>query len=121
MHPYVSRQARVPAGALAIKNLVGTAPGVIIDYNDKTIVALPGPPRELTPIFEDAVIPYLKKRYKTSDVDYLDGITIRYKDWWFNCRPSNTEALLRLNVEAKKKDLLRTKLKEIESILGKPL
>ena len=33
-------------------------------------------------------------------VDHMDGITIDFGDWWFNVRPSNTEPLLRLNVEA---------------------
>ena len=32
-------------------------------------------------------------------IDDLDGITVQYDDWWFNVRPSNTEPLLRLNVE----------------------
>ena len=31
----------------------------------------------------------------------MDGLLVRYDDWWFNMRPSNTEPLLRLNVEAK--------------------
>ncbi len=34
-------------------------------------------------------------------VDHLDGVTVEHEDWWFNVRPSGTEALLRLNVEAK--------------------
>jgi phosphomannomutase len=38
--------------------------------------------------------------------DKLDGLTIEYDDWWFNLRPSNTEPLLRLNVEAANKELL---------------
>jgi phosphomannomutase len=35
------------------------------------------------------------------EADDLDGLTVRFDDWWFNLRPSNTEPLLRLNVEAK--------------------
>jgi len=61
----------------------------------------------------------LARRYNDSQIDHLDGVTIRYKDWWFNCRPSNTEPLLRLNVEAKRKELLEEKLSEIEEMLGK--
>ncbi len=61
----------------------------------------------------------LAKRYHDAQIDYLDGVTVRYKDWWFNCRPSNTEPLLRLNVEAKTKSLLEEKLAEISKILGK--
>jgi phosphomannomutase len=38
--------------------------------------------------------------------DHLDGLTVQYPDWWFNVRPSNTEPLLRLNVEARTEDLL---------------
>ena len=35
------------------------------------------------------------------EIDYLDGLTVNGDNWWFNLRPSNTEPLLRLNVEAK--------------------
>jgi phosphomannomutase len=62
----------------------------------------------------------LKRKYSQGEADDLDGITIQFKDWWFNCRPSNTEPLLRLNIEAKTKDLLEKQLKEMETILGEP-
>lgn len=42
-------------------------------------------------------------------VDHLDGITVDYGDWWFNVRPSNTEPLLRLNVEANSRELMEQK------------
>jgi len=61
----------------------------------------------------------LAKRYSEGQIDYLDGVTISFKDWWCNCRPSNTEPLLRLNVEAKTKELLDEKLSEISALLGK--
>jgi phosphomannomutase len=63
----------------------------------------------------------LARRYNDGQIDHLDGVTIGYKDWWFNCRPSNTEPLLRLNVEAKSKELLDEKLSEITEQLGKPV
>jgi phosphomannomutase len=63
----------------------------------------------------------LAKRYNDGHIDRLDGLTIGYKDWWFNCRSSNTEPFLRLNVEAKSGELLNEKLTEIEQILGKPV
>jgi phosphomannomutase len=63
----------------------------------------------------------LAKRYRDGQVDWLDGVTVGYKDWWFNCRPSNTEPLLRLTVEAKTEKLLAEKLKEIEGVLGAPI
>jgi phosphomannomutase len=45
----------------------------------------------------------VKQRYSSDEVefDYLDGLTVNGDSWWFNLRPSNTEPLLRLNVEAK--------------------
>jgi len=42
-------------------------------------------------------------------IDHMDGITLDYGDWWFNVRPSNTEPLLRLNVEASNKPLMEQK------------
>jgi phosphomannomutase len=63
----------------------------------------------------------LAKRYNDGQFDHVDGVTIRYKDWWCNCRPSNTEPLLRLNVEAKTAELLTQKLGEVEQLLGKPV
>jgi phosphomannomutase len=58
---------------------------------------------------------------KQGRIDQLDGVTIGYKEWWFNCRPSNTEPLLRLNVEASSKELLDEKLAEIAEQLGEPV
>jgi phosphomannomutase len=45
--------------------------------------------------------------------DRLDGLTVEFDDWWCNVRPSNTEALLRLNVEAKTEALLAARLEEL--------
>jgi phosphomannomutase len=63
----------------------------------------------------------LARRYNDAKIDHLDGVTIQYKTWWFNCRPSNTEPLLRLNVEAKNKKLFKEKLAEVEAQLGAPV
>jgi phosphomannomutase len=63
----------------------------------------------------------LAKKFSSGEFDYLDGVTIRYKDWWFNCRASNTEPLLRLNIEAKSKELLEENFSEITALLGKPV
>lgn len=46
-------------------------------------------------------------------VDYLDGITFDFGDWWFNVRPSNTEPYLRLNVEARTRELMEQKRDEV--------
>jgi phosphomannomutase len=63
----------------------------------------------------------LAKRYSDGQVDYLDGVTVMYKNWWFNCRPSNTEPLLRLNVEAKTEEVLKEKLAELKKQIGKSI
>lgn len=47
--------------------------------------------------------------YPGSKQDREDGLTVEFDDWWFNVRPSNTEPLLRLNVEARTKELLEEK------------
>ncbi|HSV27029.1 MAG TPA: phosphomannomutase/phosphoglucomutase [Sedimentisphaerales bacterium] len=70
---------------------------------------------------KEAAMKNLAKKFADGDVDDLDGVTIQYKDWWFNCRPSNTEPLLRLNVEARTEELLRKRLAELESELGRPV
>ncbi len=63
----------------------------------------------------------LAEKYKDGTVDFVDGITVEYKDWWFNVRKSNTEPLLRLNMEAKSKELLEEKLAELSPQLGEPV
>jgi phosphomannomutase len=48
----------------------------------------------------------LQARYADAQIDFLDGVTIQYPDWWMNVRPSNTEPLLRLNVEGDTQELM---------------
>jgi phosphomannomutase len=50
-------------------------------------------------------------------VDHLDGLTIDFGDWWFNVRPSNTEPLLRLNVEANNQALMEQKRDELVAFI----
>ena len=70
---------------------------------------------------KDAKIRELAEAYKKAQVDYLDGITIDFGDWWFNVRKSNTEPLLRLNLEAKNRAAVDEKLAELKRILGEPV
>ena len=56
------RQAAVPRGARVLPNPNGTAPGLWIDAGDGVLVLLPGPPRELQPMFEAHVLPHLESR-----------------------------------------------------------
>ncbi|MDF2702062.1 MAG: phosphomannomutase [Rubrobacteraceae bacterium] len=52
---------------------------------------------------QEATLEKVEEHYAQRDdpkIDHLDGLTVDYGSWWFNLRPSNTEPLLRLNVEA---------------------
>ncbi len=53
------RQALVPAGARVLRNPAGSAPGFVVETAGRFIVALPGPPRELTSMFERSVRPFI--------------------------------------------------------------
>lgn len=56
------KQALLPEGSLSIPNKIGTAPGVLLEAGEKTIVVLPGPPVEMQPMFNDTVVPFIMKR-----------------------------------------------------------
>jgi phosphomannomutase len=62
---------------------------------------------------QQASIRELAEAYADGDQDTLDGLTVSYDDWWFNCRPSNTEPLLRLNLEARTAELMEEKRDEV--------
>ena len=70
---------------------------------------------------KDALIRALREKFRDGRQDTLDGITIEYDDWWFNVRASNTEPLLRLNLEADTKELLEKKRGLLYSMLGTPV
>ncbi len=67
---------------------------------------------------KDAKITELKEAFKDGKQDELDGLTVNYPDWWFIVRGSNTEPLLRLNVEATNPELLAEKLAKLKQILA---
>jgi nicotinamide-nucleotide amidase len=56
-------QALVPEGAQVLFNQNGTAPGLALDHQGKLVLLLPGPTRELKPMFEEQVLPLLEKRF----------------------------------------------------------
>jgi nicotinamide-nucleotide amidase len=56
-------QALVPVGAQVLPNHNGTAPGLALDHGGKLVLLLPGPPRELKPMFDQYVLPVLKKHF----------------------------------------------------------
>lgn len=69
---------------------------------------------------KDGTIARLAQRYADAQIDYLDGITVQYDTWWFNVRKSNTEPLLRLNLEAATQDMMKKKLDELGKQIGTP-
>jgi phosphomannomutase len=77
---------------------------------------------EINFVVEDKAgkIAMLAERYAGAQIDYLDGITISYPDWWANIRPSNTEPYLRLVLEAKTAEELARRRAELTALLGKP-
>ncbi len=69
---------------------------------------------------KQAAMDLLKDHYSAGRLDEIDGIRIDFDDWWFNVRPSNTEPLLRLVLEAENDDLLAEKQGELIGLLGEP-
>lgn len=59
----------------------------------------------------------VSEKYSDGQQDSEDGLTVHFDDWWFNLRPSNTEPLLRLNIEADSKELLDQKIDELVSLI----
>ncbi|MEM7029802.1 MAG: phosphomannomutase/phosphoglucomutase [Chloroflexota bacterium] len=59
----------------------------------------------------------LAEHYNDGKVEWLDGVSVTYDDWHFNVRPSNTEPLLRLNMEAKTKETMEQRRDELLAII----
>ncbi len=59
----------------------------------------------------------LADTFKDGEVSWLDGVSVSFEDWHFNVRPSNTEPLLRLNLEARSKALMEEKRDQILAII----
>jgi len=66
----------------------------------------------------EAVIAEVKKQYTDGKQDELDGLTVEYKDWWFNVRSSKTEPVLRVTIEADTKELLDEKQAELTNFIN---
>jgi len=72
-----------------------------------------------TPVADvDAKLRELEERYGAQGrVSHLDGLSVEADDWHFNVRPSNTEPLLRLNLEARSQELMEQKRDEVLSLI----
>lgn len=68
---------------------------------------------------KDKKIEEIEQHFSDGEVSKIDGLLVEYDNWWFNLRKSNTEPLLRLNVEADSKEILEKNLKSLKSLLVK--
>lgn len=62
MTPSNKKQALIPEGAVTLYNKFGTAPGVLIEKDGKIAVMMPGPPREMKPMFTEYLIPFFEEK-----------------------------------------------------------
>lgn len=67
---------------------------------------------------QDAVLDRVAEAYEGADQDRSDGLTVDFGDWWFNLRPSNTEPLLRLNLEASTPEECEARVEEVLKIVN---
>jgi phosphomannomutase len=66
---------------------------------------------------QHAVIERVAETYADAEQDRLDGLTVDFGPWWFNLRPSNTEPLLRLNLEAPTREECEARTAEVLSLI----
>ncbi len=64
-----------------------------------------------------AKLEQIVQAYSDAAIDRKDGLSVEYSDWWFNVRPSNTEPLLRLNLEAVSRELMEEKRDEVLALI----
>lgn len=69
----------------------------------------------------EAKIAEIAHTFEDAEIDYKDGITVQYLEWWCNVRPSNTEPLLRLNLEADTPEAFDAAMTRVSALLGDPV
>ena len=126
-HFYFRDNYFADSGAIAFARVLS-----ILSEGDKKLSELVGPidkyahSGEVNFRVEDkeATIRKVADKYRKYGADYLDGITVDATDrlgWWFNIRQSNTEPLLRLNLEARDEGAMTAMFEELKGILGEPV
>ena len=68
---------------------------------------------------KDKAMREVERRYSKGRIDRLDGVSVEFEDFWFNVRPSNTEPLLRLRLEARSRETAQARSDEIRAVLGR--
>ncbi|MGQ9631823.1 MAG: phosphomannomutase/phosphoglucomutase [bacterium] len=115
-HYYFRENFYTDSGIIAALKVLG-----LLSRRKKPFSELVAPLRKYFPSGEinsrvadpQAKIKELVERYKNGNVYFLDGVSVEFDDWWFNVRPSNTEPVLRLNLEAKSKEKMEHMRDEI--------
>ncbi len=103
------KQAMMPKGAIILKNENGTAPGLIVEGKGKAVVLLPGPPREMKPMFLHGVLPYLSR--------YIQGTFVSHNIHVFGIGEAQVESMLRDRMEALTNPTIAPYAKEGEMLL----
>ncbi|MDD2753766.1 MAG: phosphomannomutase/phosphoglucomutase [Candidatus Portnoybacteria bacterium] len=65
----------------------------------------------------DKILADIEQKYSGAEIKKIGGLTVIYPDWWFNLRKSNTEPLVRLNMEADSAELLEEKKREVVDLI----
>lgn len=66
----------------------------------------------------EAVLARVEAHYADARISHLDGLLVEYPEWWFNLRPSNTEPVLRLNLEAPTVEEMERRRDEVLALVG---
>jgi len=122
-HYYFKDNFTAESSAMAILSLAN-----IVSKSDKPLSELIAPLRKYvasgeinTHVSRDpkVILSEIKANYADGRMFELDGVSVEYADWWFNVRCSNTEPLVRLNLEAKTQAVMETKRDELLAIIRK--
>jgi phosphomannomutase len=122
-HYYFKDNFTAESSAMAILSLAN-----IVSRSDKPLSALVAPLRKYfasgeinTHVSRDPkiILDEIRAKYNDGRMFELDGVSVEYADWWFNVRCSNTEPLVRLNLEAKTEAVMVAKREELLAIIRK--
>jgi len=122
-HYYFARNYRADSGLIASLLMIDE---VSRSEQDLSVLRKPferyAASGEINTMVDDpaAVIERVSDAYRGEDQDRLDGLTVNCGSWWFNLRPSNTEPLLRLNLEAVTRDECDSKVAEVLALVTQP-
>lgn len=131
------KQAMIPENSIILENLWGTAPGIILEKENKKIILLPGPPKEMKNMFEKYVKPFLKKQsnkkfiskyirlygiYESTLEEKIKHILIKQTNPTVALYAKSTEVLIRVTASGTNNvtinNLIENKIKEIKDIVG---